>query len=44
LIKHVQHDAEPPIFFLCNPFLFASCTCTFSKWCNTEKSVKRSAQ
>jgi hypothetical protein len=30
------------IFF--NPFLFASCTCTFSKWWNTKKGVKRSAQ
>jgi hypothetical protein len=30
-------------FFL-NPFLFASCTCTFSKWWNTKKGVKRSAQ
>jgi hypothetical protein len=30
------------LFF--NPFLFASFTCTFSKWWNTKKGVKRSAQ
>jgi hypothetical protein len=30
--------------FFFNPFLFASCSCTFSKWWNTKKGVKRSAQ
>jgi hypothetical protein len=32
------------LFFFLNPFLFASCTCTFSKWLNTKKGVERSAQ
>jgi hypothetical protein len=29
------------IFLLLNPILFASCTCTFSKWCKSKKKKKR---
>jgi hypothetical protein len=32
------------VFFVLNPILFASCTCTFSKWCKSKEGVKRSAQ
>jgi hypothetical protein len=42
LSPHVRYWRK--FFFFLNPFLFASCTCTFSKWWNTKKGVKRSAQ
>jgi hypothetical protein len=31
-------------FFCLNPLLFASCTNTFSKWCQITRAMKRSAQ
>jgi hypothetical protein len=30
------------IFFCLNPFIFASCTDTFSKWCKITRGMKRS--
>jgi hypothetical protein len=32
------------MFNFFNPILFASCTCTLSKWCKSKKGVKSSAQ
>jgi hypothetical protein len=40
----VDTTSAGKVFFFWNPLLFASCTNTFSKWCEITRGMKRSAQ
>jgi hypothetical protein len=42
--KNRGNDSNHDKVFFVNPFLFASCTNTFSKWCKITRGMKRSAQ